>query len=323
MGRVLILDSNNIVIRSVLGREYSSDTRGENTSGILGFLQSSKALIQKFNPTSVVAVWDSGRSAKRRSILPTYKEREKKDEQQERVFDDAHRQMRELYELLKWLPIIQLRDAIIPTEADDLISAFSFLVNDEVIIVSTDRDFLQLVSDRIKVYSPAKSILIDKDNFLGTTGIERHLFLEYCILKGDKSDGIDGVTGVGEITARNLLRRYGNIWNILYDKATLEKTARLKNLVKEEHKLERNRSLMDLRLSAEEFKDRTKELLAEYKAPSKVMEVHWNTACIEYKFTSILLDIQEWNNTFNSLSNEIGVVDAPSGEEKGTIKCSN
>ena len=100
-------------------------------------------------------------------------------------------------------------------EADDTIYA---IVNrwtvkppERFIIVSGDKDFLQLVDDQTSVYVPHKDVLVTPRNFEEVTGVPRERFLDFLILMGDRSDDIPGVPGIGEKTAVKLVTSIGSI----------------------------------------------------------------------------------------------------------------
>ena len=90
-------------------------------------------------------------------------------------------------------------------EADDVIAytAEQVLSDSEVIIMSTDKDFLHLVDDRVRVWSPTKKKLYNKDKLLEEYGIPAHNFLMYRMIEGDKSDNIGGINGIGIKTLLN------------------------------------------------------------------------------------------------------------------------
>ena len=85
-------------------------------------------------------------------------------------------------------------------EADDVIAYLSSYFKQKVIVLSTDKDFLQLVSDRVSVYSPSKKKMYTPNSLFDETGIWCENFIIYKALLGDKSDNIDGIKGIGPKT---------------------------------------------------------------------------------------------------------------------------
>ena len=118
--------------------------------------------------------------------------------------------------------------------------------------MSTDKDFLQLIDDRIKVYSPTKKKMYDRDRVLNEYGINSSNFLLYRILDGDVSDGIPGIKGAGPTTLKKLFpwlespHKY-DIDDLLKSADTKKKQYKLCNLITESREqLELNKKLMDL-----------------------------------------------------------------------------
>lgn len=142
-------------------------------------------------------------------------------------------------------------------EADDYIAMVSKMLIQKYIvtIVSTDADMLQLVNDRIKIYDPIKSITISTENFERIMDIKLRYFLDYKCMLGDKSDNIDGISGVGEKTAIKYIQLLGSYEDI--HKKLRESNEGLpeekmkmkvieKNILGSTDLMERNKQLMDL-----------------------------------------------------------------------------
>ena len=106
-------------------------------------------------------------------------------------------QLSRLLQYLEQLPLTLI--SIDGTEADDVIAYISkqLLVKSKIFIMSTDKDFLQLIDDRIFVWSPTKKIEYNRQKIFDEFGIFPENFLTYKILCGDKSDNIDGIRGAG------------------------------------------------------------------------------------------------------------------------------
>ena len=138
-------------------------------------------------------------------------------------------------------------------EADDVIGyCAKHLFKDKVTIMSTDKDFLQLVDERIKVWSPTKKKMYDEDRILDEYGINAANFLLYRILDGDKSDGIPGVKGAGQKTLLKLFPWLGSphkhsIEDLLKSSDAKKKQFKLcEHILNERETLFLNKKLMDL-----------------------------------------------------------------------------
>ena len=215
--RVLIIDGLNTFIRSWTVNPTMNED-GDHTGGVIGSLKSIGFQIREFNPTRVVVTFDGkDGSKKRKSIHEGYKAgREKNRFRVNRTYgemmteEDERLSMRQqfiwLNDILDYLPVqTMIYDGI---EADDVIGYLTTQVlneDEEVVIVSTDKDFLQLVSERVKVFSPTKKKTYDRDAVKEEFGIWPQNILLYRTMDGDKSDNIPGIKGCG---IKTLLKRF-------------------------------------------------------------------------------------------------------------------
>jgi DNA polymerase-1 len=208
--RVLIVDALNTFMRSYAAIP-TLDEDGNHIGGMAGFMKSLGFAIRSFKPTRVVLVFDGkGGSQRRRKIYKEYKANRKPPTRLNRSYDmTTDEQEREnmkwqlvsLVEMVECLPVSIL--ALDNIEADDTIAYFSELVTKNggnSIIYSTDKDFLQMVSDSVKLYNPVKKKTFDVDIVMETYGVHPSNFVFYRSLLGDKSDNIDGIKGAGEKT---------------------------------------------------------------------------------------------------------------------------
>lgn len=204
---VLIVDGMNMFIRTFSAIPTLNE-EGKHVGGLSGFLLSLAATIRMVEPTRVVVVFDGkGGSYRRRQIYPNYKERRAVNTRLNRIvgFDDIENenmsirhQLFRVYSYLQNLPITTI--SIDQIEADDVIAYLSSYFKQKVIVLSTDKDFLQLVSDRVSVYSPSKKKMYTPNSLFDETGIWCENFIIYKALLGDKSDNIDGIKGIGPKT---------------------------------------------------------------------------------------------------------------------------
>lgn len=211
MKKVLLIDLMNMFVRNFSAVRLTNDN-GEHVGGVYGTLNSLQSQIKKHNPDIVSVVWEGkGSSERRRRTLKEYKEGRKFrglnrhfEYSQEDESESFARQLQLLKECLDLLPVYQ--PAVQYLEADDQIaySCRTFFKDETKVIVSTDRDFFQLVDNNTSVYRPVKtkenpkgemidmSYMVDKEDVFPPN---------YALLKaivGDKSDNINGISGVGE-----------------------------------------------------------------------------------------------------------------------------
>ena len=207
--RVLVIDGLNTFIRSWTTNPTMNED-GDHTGGVIGSLKSIGFQIREFNPTRCVVTFDGkGGSNSRKQIFEGYKSERGKnrfrvnsqyqgmmDEEEEQV--SMKRQFVWLNDILDYLPVkTMIYDGI---EADDVIAQIATQIkkeDEEVVIVSTDKDFLQLVSETVKVFSPTKKKLYNRQMVFDEYGLWPQNLLLFRTLDGDNSDNIPGVKGCG------------------------------------------------------------------------------------------------------------------------------
>ena len=212
--KVLIIDGLNTFIR-VFSVIPTTNDDGIHVGGIVGFLRSIGYTINMFRPTRVIIVFDGkGGSTRRRKLYPEYKQNRKTKYRVNRAYDFASQedekqnmimQLQRVVEYLDNLPITVLSYDNI--EADDTIGYLcrQVLTESQITVMSTDKDFLQLTDDRIKIWSPTKKKLYDEQAVFDEYGISSHNYIWYRVLDGDKSDNIKGVKGLGLKTIQKKL----------------------------------------------------------------------------------------------------------------------
>jgi len=208
---ILLIDGHNTFIRNFVVNP-NSDENGNPIGGILGTIRSVKWLIQEFQADKVLFVWDgSGGSRRRRSIIAQYKSGRKPrlnrevHENTQASQENMHWQRQKVKALLGFLGVVQIE--IDDIEADDVLGYLVGLLDPQPkVVVSSDRDMWQLISPTTLVYWPTKKVIISAGTFK-----EHSLFLpENFILaralsgRGDASDNIQGIKGLGEKTILKL-----------------------------------------------------------------------------------------------------------------------
>ena len=258
---VLLIDGMNLFIR-VFSAIPTTNEDGVHVGGIVGFLRSLAFSINMVRPTRTIIVFDGkGGSNRRRKIFPQYKMGRKMSHRLNRTHDFLTRdeekkmmvfQLNRIVEYLECLPLTIINMDNI--EADDVIGycAKHIFKDSKSTIMSTDKDFLQLVDENIRVYSPTKKKMYDEEKVLEEYGVSSHNFLLYRMLDGDVSDSIPGIKGVGLKTLLKLFPWLGTshkytIEDVIKSSMTKKKQYRLcEEITKSSNQLFLNKKLMDL-----------------------------------------------------------------------------
>ena len=182
---------------------------GVHIGGLGGFLRSLGALINQTQPTSVYVVFDgAGSATNRKNLLPEYKsgrnlQRITNWEVFEDLDDEHDAKVDQIVRLIQYLKMLPIKTTIIDkVEADDIIAVLSKKLveryNSTVFIVSSDKDFVQLVTDKIILYRPMEKEYYNTETVKEKFGVLSENFILYKTLLGDNSDKIPGVKGLGE-----------------------------------------------------------------------------------------------------------------------------
>lgn len=228
--KLAIIDGKSVFYRGYYAMGNLSLADGTPTGGVYGFAAMSLELLKKLKPDYVCVAWDKPKTNIRRrlALMPQYKAGRKA------APEDFYKQMPLLFELLEafsW-PLYEFDDY----EADDIMHTLAKKADEvglETMLITSDLDSLQTVSEHTHVYALKKGFShierFDIAAFEAKYGIKAEQFLDLKSLKGDSSDNIPGVPGVGEKTAAELLRQYDTLAGI-YENITLIKPAIAKKL---------------------------------------------------------------------------------------------
>ena len=206
--RVLLIDGLNLFFRNFAMLNFVNED-GVHVGGLGGFLRSLGTLINRIQPTSVYVVFDGvGSTINRKNLLPEYKSNrnitritnwdifESLDDEHAAKVDQVVR----LIHYLQCLPVKTL--SLDKVEADDIIAHLATKLSSDygskVFIVSSDKDFIQLVDENIIVYRPIEKDYYTTDTVIEKFGISAANFILYKVLMGDASDKVAGVKGLGE-----------------------------------------------------------------------------------------------------------------------------
>lgn len=213
---VLIIDGNNMAYRAYYKFSQLSTLEGKSTSITYGIPFILKSLVDKLQPDMVVVVFDGGRSKHRLKLLPEYKGR-----RGNKLDFDKEDFMRQMDEVTNGLISMGIPVARNPREeADDIIymvlKVFLKQRVDTIIIVSSDKDFDQLATNKnVVILNPSSGEKITVNNCIKLKGYGPKQAVDYLSLTGDTSDNIPGMPGVGDKRAIQFLTKYSTVRDYL------------------------------------------------------------------------------------------------------------
>jgi 5'-3' exonuclease len=252
---LLLIDGHYYVYRSYHAIQSLTNSRGEPTNAIFGFVKTVRKMMKDLRPDLAAIFWDEGLPTKRVALLPAYK-------QQRQAMPD------------KMIPQLDfIRDFCSPmgftsiakpdTEADDLMGCYTVAAANkqiETILATNDKDLFQLVNSSVKIYSTNKSDLKnpkDPHALLGVAevtskwGVSPECIGEILALTGDSVDNIPGIDGIGHKTAASLIGQFGTIDQLLKNLDRIPNLKLRMKLADNREKIEQNRQMVRLDLDHE------------------------------------------------------------------------
>lgn len=225
--KILAVDLSSLIFRSFYGLPTSiKDSEGNAINAVKGYLETLNRLKNLYSPEIIIHALDEAWRPKwRTDLLPEYKAHRVLEDNEEEVDDDLERQIELLPSILQTLGMQSI--GIRNYEADDVLASIA-KKNGNTIIVSGDRDLFQTIDDKRKIYvhllGKDGGILFDRKEIIKRFGLDVNSYLDFAVLKGDASDGLPGVKGIGEKTALNIIKEFDNITNLI---STFDKSKKL------------------------------------------------------------------------------------------------
>jgi DNA polymerase I len=217
MSQYLLIDGYNLMYRCFFATPILTRSDGLPTNALHGWIKSLWRLIDQHKPDAIVVFFDLGGSQDRLALHPEYKAQRKE------MPAELAQQIEPIKLLSAFLGLAVVEQQGV--ESDDLLASYAVqraALGDEVLIVSSDKDFAQIVNDKIKILLPPPSAqpklgwrILDEDGVQEKFGVKPEQIADYLALMGDTSDNIPGLTGVGPKTAAKWLNRFGNLQNLL------------------------------------------------------------------------------------------------------------
>ncbi|MCC2664480.1 MAG: polymerase, partial [Geminicoccaceae bacterium] len=224
--RLVLIDGSGYIFRAFFALPPLTDPKGLPVGAVYGFCNMLFRLVQDMAGDQLVVVFDKGKASFRDAIYPDYKANRLEPP------DDLAPQFPLVREaaLAVGLPVIELEGY----EADDIIATYARAAREagrEVIVVSSDKDLMQLIRAGVQMYDPMKQKAIDRAEVIARFGVGPELVRDVLALAGDTSDNVPGVPGIGVKTAAQLLQEFGDLEGLLANAATIRQPKRRENLL--------------------------------------------------------------------------------------------
>lgn len=228
MKKLLLIDGNAILHRGYHAYPPLTNPHGQMINAVFGFFSMLLTVYADQKPDYLVVCFDRGKPTFRMNMYAGYHAHRPK------MADDFFPQVAMVHEILEKMNV-QIFE-LDGYEADDLIGTIAKKAvdtfNEDVVIVTGDRDLLQLVNGHVKVLMPVngftKTALFNEEKVVEKYGVHPKQFVDYKALIGDASDGYPGVTGIGPKTAAKLLQEHGTFEKLYQDVGTLPEKIGLK-----------------------------------------------------------------------------------------------
>jgi 5'-3' exonuclease len=217
--KLLLVDGHYYAYRSFFAIRNLSNSRGEPTNAIYGFIKTIRRMVKDLQPELGAVIWDEGLPDRRTQLQPAYK--------QQRAEMPADLSL-QLTTIQKIVPLLGFQSLGLPnTEADDLMATYAceaIAKKIEVVLATNDKDLFQLVADGVKVYTTNKAdlagpketyALLDKEHVRRKWGVDPERIGDVLCLIGDSVDNIPGVPGLGPKNASALIEASGGIQPLL------------------------------------------------------------------------------------------------------------
>jgi len=229
--KLVLIDGSSLLYRSYYAIRFLTNSEGFPTNAIYGFVMSLKKLMDKENPDYLGIVFDTKGPTERHKIFTEYKAHRKP------MPEDLVVQIPLLKKIIDAMNIATFEHS--DYEADDILGTFARKASREdiqTIIVTTDKDLLQMVDQNTSVYNPTKDLRMDEKTVKEHFGVSPSQVIDVLALWGDSSDNIPGVPGIGEKTAKSLISRFESLDNLLDNLSEIKKESvrtKIENNLKE------------------------------------------------------------------------------------------
>lgn len=204
--RVLLIDGDNMAHRALHRFGNFTNSEGHPSGVVFGVPYMVSSLITQFLPHTIYVVFDGGLASWRKAILPSYKSREHRIDVD---YDAFYRQKADVAKVLISLGVRVIWEE--GEEADDILAVLTHRLRGYLTLVSSDKDFNQLLRPGLKIFKPSNKTILTHENLQEEVGYTPSQCVDWLCLDGDDSDKIPGVFGMGKKRITNFLKVYGSI----------------------------------------------------------------------------------------------------------------
>jgi DNA polymerase-1 len=241
--RLLLVDGHYYLYRSFHAIQGLANAQGEPTNALYGLTKAVKRMIQELQPDRVLVVLDGGIPQERMELVPEYKA------QRPSTPVDLAKQIDQVPELMEALgiPLFQWMGE----EADDVIASYAKAHSQgETLIATNDKDLMQLVNDRVRIYQPQKEgfDLLGEKEVEEKWGIPPSLIGDLLSLTGDSADNIPGIPGVGPKTAAKWIKAHGTLTELIQQAPNHSDEKIKKAFAEHGIQVQKNRTMVRLRV---------------------------------------------------------------------------
>ena len=234
--KIILIDGSSFMYKAyfalaVVGN-FMKNSKGLCTNAIYTFINMMTSILKTTNPKKILVAFDAGKKTFRHDLCETYKDGRKPMEDEMRM---------QIPYIKKYLDLVGVPRYEIPLyEADDIIGTIAKEAEEkgyEVSIYSSDKDLLQLITDKVTVYKSKKGINdleeYSKSHFIETYGFDPIKMIDLKALMGDPSDNLPGIKGIGEKTASKLIIEYGSVEGIIENRDNIK--GKMGDLIREHY----------------------------------------------------------------------------------------
>ncbi len=215
---IILIDGSSYLYRAFFACPPLTNSKGEPTGAIFGVVNMIRSLMNQYDPTHIAVVFDASGGSFRNELYSEYKAT------REEMPENLRPQIEPIHTILKAMGLPLL--CVDGVEADDVIGTLARQAekeNLEVLISTGDKDMAQLVSDKITLINTMNNTILDPEGVMKKFGVPPEKMIDYLALRGDTSDNIPGVPGIGEKTALNLLTHFESLNDIYSHLDEIEK----------------------------------------------------------------------------------------------------